>query len=107
MAPCTDAQAAFLEDFQHRTIVRQNVGDQFREPGVPRDRNEMAQQCGADGLSLVLIDNSKREFGLSGLHDDIAPAADDRGPPSFLNDRDQRDMIDEVDIDEEMRFPCR
>ena len=49
-------KSTLLEDFQHRDIVRQDLGDQFLHPGVTRDRGEMMQECPADAVALVFVD---------------------------------------------------
>ena len=38
--------------------------------------------------------------GLARLRDDVARAADDRRPAVFIGDRYQRDVFDEVDVEE-------
>src|SRR5271165_6909239 len=60
----------------------------------------MPYQCGADPLALIFVDEPEGEFGLAGLDDNIAAAADQRGAPAFVGDSDQRDMPDEVDVEE-------
>ena len=51
--------------------------DQLVESGVARNGSEMAQQCRADALSLVFVENCKTDFGLARLDDNITPTAND------------------------------
>src|SRR5271166_4406909 len=64
------------------------------------DGGEMAHQRGTDPLGLIVIDDAERRLGLARLHDDIARAADDHRPAVFIGDRHQRDVFDEVDVEE-------
>jgi hypothetical protein len=50
-------------------------------------------------LPLILV-NSESDLGLSRLRDDVACAARDHAPTAFVNDRDQRHVIDKVDVQE-------
>lgn len=99
-APRAHGQATPFEDLQHRAIARQHIRRELLEPGIARNCNEMAHQGGADGLSLISIDNSEGQFGLSGLHDDITPAADNRRFAVFFDNGDQGDVTHEVDVQE-------
>ena len=74
-------QSAFLEHFQHRHVVRQDLSDQFLEPGSPGNRDEMMHECRTDTLSLVLVDYGESHFGLSRLYDDVTSTARDHAPP--------------------------
>jgi hypothetical protein len=67
----------------------------------------MMHECGTDTLSLVCVDYGESHFGLSRLYDDVTSAARDRGPTAFVQDCDQRDVIDEVDIQEKLDFRLR
>ena len=107
LQPGRTTKPALLEDFQHRNVVRKNLRDQFLERGVAGDRDEMAQQRSADALPMVLVDHGKSDFGRTGLHDDVASAADDHRSFPFSHGRDQGDMIDEVDVHEEFDFLFR
>src|SRR5262249_5650081 len=97
-------QSAFLEHLQHGHVVRQDLSDQFLEPASPSNRGEVMHECSAETLLLVLVDDSESHFGLSRLHDDVAGAARDHGPAVFVHDRDQRDVIDEVGVQEKLDF---
>src|SRR5579863_3078740 len=58
----------------------------------------------ADTLPLILVDDSKRDFGLPGLHEDVAATADDILRASFRRDDNKGDLIDEVDVEEARRL---
>src|SRR5271168_2038502 len=103
LALSTYWQSALLEHFQHRCVLRQDFGDQRLQPGDSRDSGQMPHQGPADALPLILVDDSKRDFGLPGLHEDVAPAADDILRASFRRDDDKSDLIDEVDVEEARR----
>ena len=74
------------------------------QPGAAGDRGEMAHQGGADALPLVLVDDGESHLGLPRLDDDVASGADDDRSPTFLHDRDQGHVIDEIDVQEERKF---
>jgi hypothetical protein len=64
----------------------------------------MAQQRRADSLSLVFVENYKTDFGLARFHDNITPTANDGWTAILLDERHQRHMIDEIDIQIKRRF---
>src|SRR5262249_40705121 len=97
-------ESAALEHFQHRHVIRQDLSDQFLEPGSPGNRGEMTHEGRAETLPLMLIDHRESDLGLSRLHDDVTGAARDHWPAVFVNDCDQRDVIDEVDVQEKLDF---
>ena len=72
----TKAEPAFLEYLKHRGVVWQDLCDHFLEPGISGDRGEMVQQCRANSLPLVLVDNGESHLGLLRLNDDVTSAAD-------------------------------
>src|SRR5262249_15542601 len=41
-------QSTLLEHFQHRHVIRQDLGDQFLESGFPGDRGEMMHEGRAE-----------------------------------------------------------
>src|SRR5215831_18010423 len=100
-------EPAVLEYFQHRHVIRQDLRDQFLEPGSPGNRGEMMHECCAEALPLVLVDHSESDLGLSRLHDDVTCAARDHGAAGFVNDSDQRHVVDEVDVQEKLDFRLR
>src|SRR5262245_22208938 len=67
----------------------------------------MIHQGRANALSLVLIDHCEGHFGRSGPHHHITPAADNRRSSGLFDQRDQRDMVDEIYIHEERYFTFR
>ena len=97
-------QSAFLEHFQHRGIFRQDLGNQFLQPGLTGERDEMAHQRRADTLALVLIDDAESDLGPFGLDDDVASPAHDRRSSIFVGNCDQGYMTDKIDVEEERDF---
>ena len=97
-------QSTLLEHFQHRHVIRQDLGDQFLESGFPRNRSEMMHEGRAETLPLILIDHGESDLGLSRLRDDVACAARDHWHALFVDDCDQRDVIDEIDAQEIVDF---
>src|SRR3981081_2257850 len=97
-------QSAFLEDFQHRSVLRQDLGDQFLEPGITGDRGKMTHQCGTDSLSLVFVDQGESHLSSSGLNDDVATTPHGDRSSAFRCDDDQGYMADKVDVREELHF---
>src|SRR6202043_2432025 len=61
----------------------------------------MAHQDRADATSLPGVDDDKRHLGSSQLEDDIPAASDDGLAVGFICQRDDRDMIFEIDVHEE------
>ena len=59
------AEPAFLEHLPHRHVVGQDLRNQFLEPGVASNRDEMAHQRSTDASPLVFVDNGKSDFGRS------------------------------------------
>lgn len=78
--------------------------DQLAESALARNGGEMAQECRAEALSLVFVENCKTDFGLTRLHHNITPTANDGWPAILLDERHQRYMIDEIDIQIKRRF---
>jgi hypothetical protein len=91
-------KSTLLEDFQHRDIIRQDLGDQFLQPG---DRGEMMQECPADAPALVCVDQRESHLCFSRLHDDVSRTPTYYRPAVFLDHCDQRHVLDEVDSQED------
>ena len=49
----------FLKTFSIASVLRQDLGDQLLEPGIPGDRGKMKYQCDTDPLSLVFVDQGE------------------------------------------------
>src|SRR5262245_7416907 len=97
-------QSALLEDFQHRHVIRQDLSDQFLESGFPGNRGEMMHEGRAETLPLILIDHGESDLGLSRLYENVTSAARDHAPTALVHDRDQCDVIDEIDAQEIVDF---
>ena len=67
----------------------------------------MAHQRLTDAVPLVLVDHRKRDFGLSGAHDNVTSAAGNHRPVAFFEHRHQGYVIDEIHIQKEGRFLIR
>ena len=67
----------------------------------------MSHERRTDALPLVLVDHGESHFRRSWVHDHITRTARDRGPAVFLDDCDQRDVVDEVDVQEKIDFRFR
>jgi hypothetical protein len=102
---CRDRiQSTFLENAQHRDVFRQDLGDQFFEPGIPGNRGKMPHQRGADPLSLILVDQGESYLRSSWPNDNVTTTTYDVGSFAFFCDDDQGYMVDEVDVREELHF---
>ncbi len=77
-------------------IAQSDVDDSALAP----DRRQMSQERGANPLGPIFVDEREDNLGLAGLDDDVAAAADQGRAPVFIRDRDQRDMLNEVDVEE-------
>src|SRR5262249_26147466 len=58
----------------------------------------------AETLPLIPIDDGESDLGLSRLYENVTSAAGDHAPTAFVHDRDQCDVIDEVDAQEIVDF---
>jgi len=54
---------------EHRGVFRQELRDQFLQPGSPSDRGKMTHQSGTDPLSLVFVDQGESTLSSSGIND--------------------------------------
>src|SRR5262245_18727712 len=104
LLPPAKAEPASLEYLQHWDVIRENLGDQFLEPGLAGQRNDVAHQHCADALSLVFIDNRERYLGCPRTHDDVTSATDDCPPAAFSDHDDDCNVVGEIDIHEEVDF---
>jgi hypothetical protein len=95
-----EREATFLEYFQHRDVIRQDLSDEFPETGPAGNRGEMMHERCAETLPLVLIDHGESDFCRSRPHNGVTRASRDHGPAAFLNDCDQCDVVDKVDREE-------
>jgi len=60
----------------------------------------MSYQRGANPLGLIFVDKPEGDLGLAWFDDVLAAAPDQGRAPVFVRDRDQRDVLDEVDVEE-------
>src|SRR5262245_60888482 len=63
----------------------------------------MHEGC-AETLPLILIDHGESDLRLSRLYDNVTSAARDHWRALFVDDCDQRDVIDEIDAQEIVDF---
>ena len=70
-------EAEFAEHFQHRSILGQDLGDQFLQPCVARQASQMTHEGRSDALSLIRIDHDEGYFGLARPDNDVAPTTHD------------------------------
>src|SRR5882724_1974388 len=94
-------EAELSEYLYHRGVFRQDLCCQFLQSGVARDLDEMAHQDRTDAAALPCIDDDKCHFGLPRLEQNVPATAYDDLAAGFIGDRNNRDMILEVDIKEE------
>src|SRR5271166_612600 len=98
--PPEQAQPGVSKPCRTTRVVGQDVGDEFLQARLAGKRRDMAHQRRADAPAVIRIDDRERDLRDARLHDDIATAADDRRPAVFVGYRHQRDMFDEIDIEE-------
>jgi hypothetical protein len=96
-----------LEHFQHRDIFRQDVRNQFLDPGVAGELREMAHQSRADALSLIVINHCESDLGSFRPHDDVTSAADDESSSGVFRNGDQSYVVDEINVEEERLLALR
>jgi hypothetical protein len=63
--------------------------------------HEVLHQRGSKASSLIFVDYGESDLGTSGLHNDAPRPTDNRGPDLVVHDRDESQMLDEVDVQEE------
>jgi len=97
-ALCTKAEPTFLEHLQHRSVVWQDLCDEFPKARTMGNCSKMVHQHRTDTLSLVLVNDSESHLSLPRLDDDVTPAADNHWPLSFFHQCDQGYVIDEVNV---------
>ena len=101
------AEAELSEYFNHGDVLGQNFCCQFLQSGIARDLDEMTHQDRADATSLPGIDDDKRHLGAPRLEDNVPAAPDDDLAAGFLCERDNCDMILEIDVHEESALLVR
>lgn len=67
----------------------------------------MAEQSRTDSKPLVFVDNRECHLRLPRLREDVAPGGDDRSAPIFIGYGNQRDVIQEIDVDEKVSLLLR
>jgi hypothetical protein len=77
----------------------------FVEASCARQVQQVLRQHRSDPLAWIGIDHHEGNFGFTGLGHDVASAADDHAPAAFVDCRNQRNVVDEVDIQEEKPSP--
>jgi|SRR6266550_3245969 hypothetical protein len=103
----TYGEPALLKYPQHGQILCEDLCNKPFDACGSRDSDEVAHQRPTDAASLIVVDDRKSNFGLSGLHDDVTSAADYRCSIAFFDHRYQCYMIDEIHVQKEVRFPIR
>src|SRR5215468_4940360 len=98
--PAARLEAELAENLPHSRVLGQDFGDQLPQPRPAGDVNEMTRQQRTDALTLIVVDYDKGDFGLAGLGDDAASAADDDLASAFLGERNQGGVIGKIDIHE-------
>src|SRR5882724_4035023 len=101
------AEAELSEYLYHRCVLGQNFCRQFLQPGIVCDLDEVTHQDRADAAALPGIDDDKCHLGSSRLEDNVPAAAADDLASGFFCERDNRDMIFEIDVHEEGAFLVR
>jgi hypothetical protein len=95
------------EYLQHGGVLGQHFRDQLFEARAACQGSQMPHEIRPDSLGLIGIDHDESDFGLAGPDNNIASTADDDGVAAFVDFRDERDMIFEIDIQEESLLPFR
>ena len=94
-------ESELFKYFSHRDVLGQNLSRQFLQSGFARKPGQMTHQDRADATSLPGIDNDKCHLGPPGLEDNVPAASGNHLTAGFLCDRDNRDMVLEIDVHEE------
>ena len=92
------------ENFQHRSIFRQDLCDQFVKPGRSRNDRQMTHEERTDTPSLIVIDHGEGHLGDCRPNHHVASAAGDNLASRLLGKRQDSDMLLKIDIQEEVSF---
>ena len=104
LAPRGGLETTRLEQLQHGGVFGQYLCGQGSETGCIGNTREMTHQCPADATPLIFVDHGKGDLGLPGLHDNVTSAARYYRAPPFIYQRNQRHVLDEIDVHEERGF---
>jgi hypothetical protein len=58
-------------------------------------------------MPLILIDDNEAHLCPTWLHDDVTPATDNHGSSTFVHNRDESHVVDEIHVQEERDFSLR
>src|SRR5258708_35862636 len=95
------AEGELSEYSYHRGVFGQDFCRQFLHSGVACDLDEMTHQDRADAAALPCIDDDKCHLGPPRLENNVPAAAADDLAAGFIGNRDNRDMIFKIDVQEE------
>lgn len=85
----------------HCRVFGQNLCRQLLQAGVAREDDKMTHQDGADPSALPSVNDDKCHLGSPWLEDDVSAAADDDLLVRLICERDDCDMIYEINLCEE------
>jgi hypothetical protein len=85
-------------------FVRQDLCDQLLDAGLMGSGGQMPHQQCADALPLMLVYHGERDLRPSRLHDDVTRSTDNHWSAAFVQDGYERQVVDEVDVQEEGDF---
>jgi hypothetical protein len=92
------------EHVQHGGVLGQYFRNQLLEAGFTRQGSQMPHEDRPDPLGLVGVDHNKGDLGLARLDNDIASTAGDDGAPVFIDLRNERDVVFEIDVEKESQL---
>ena len=94
-----DVEAGVAEDEQHRTVLRQHLGDELLDPCLRRERDEALEQAGADSATLVLVVDGERDLGGAAV---AQPRVVGERDDASVETSDQRAALVPVRLDERL-----
>ncbi len=94
-----DVEAGVTEDEQHRTVLREHLGDELLDPGIRRQRDEALEQAGADAAALVLVVDGERDLGGAAV---AQPRVVGESDDASVETPDQRAALVPVRLDERL-----
>src|SRR6516165_6271638 len=97
-------QTAALQHAQHCRVLRQHLSDELSQASRACQAQEMAQQRAGNSPTLDFIDDREGDLGCARPHDDVARARHDELTSGCVPDGNERNLIDEVDVDERGDF---
>jgi len=98
------AKSAFLKHLQHRSVTRQYLCCEFAQSCRAGNQSQMTHQSRTNALALISVNNHEGDLAYSGRRDDVASTTNNDWLAVIFRNRDQGNVIGEIDIREKTDF---